>query len=211
MGRLDAARRKGMVTTTLRALWTFLLEHGCRSGEVLGLQWRHIDLVRGTVRVEQQLQRKRGGGSTKGKPRGHGERLELVRLKTVMGRRTITLDPASLAAFRAHRQHQREAGSMLGADWNQLDLVFPTINGNPMQGSALDQFFEDVCRRAGIRPSSSKARGVRIHDLRHTAATYQLVKLRSIREVQVMLGHSTVKMTERYLHLIPTAQRRQIA
>lgn len=209
--RATKARFTGQQAITMRAFWTFSIEHGPRSGEGLGLQWRHVDLDEGTVRIEQQLQRIRGGGSTKGKPKGAGERLELVPLKTRMGKRVITLDPASLEALRAQRAHHLELRRALGDDWNPLDLVFPTINGYRMQGSLLSQLFKDICGRAGITPSTRSQRGFRIHDCRHTAATYMLVELKSIRDVQVALGHSTTKMTERYLHLIPTGQRRQIA
>ncbi|MCK9473807.1 site-specific integrase [Sulfurimonas sp.] len=42
---------------------------------------------------------------------------------------------------------------------------------------------------------------VRIHDLRHTYASALVNAKRSLYEVQVLLGHSTAKMTQRYAHL----------
>ncbi len=42
---------------------------------------------------------------------------------------------------------------------------------------------------------------VRVHDLRHTYASALVNAKRSLYEVQVLLGHSTAKMTQRYAHL----------
>ena len=44
---------------------------------------------------------------------------------------------------------------------------------------------------------------VRIHDLRHSFASFLINKGASIYEVQTLLGHHHVSMTERYAHLMP--------
>lgn len=46
--------------------------------------------------------------------------------------------------------------------------------------------------------------GVRLHDLRHTAASKLVQNGLSLLEVSKILGHSQVSMTERYSHLEPT-------
>lgn len=40
---------------------------------------------------------------------------------------------------------------------------------------------------------------VRVHDLRHTFASYSLLSGANIKEVQKMLGHSSIKSTDRYI------------
>jgi len=42
---------------------------------------------------------------------------------------------------------------------------------------------------------------LRIHDLRHSFASFLINNGRSLYEVQKILGHSSAKMTERYAHL----------
>ena len=53
-----------------------------------------------------------------------------------------------------------------------------------------------ACERAGIRD-------FRIHDLRHCCAAWLVSVGVPLTEVRGLLGHSTVKMTERYAHLAP--------
>lgn len=44
---------------------------------------------------------------------------------------------------------------------------------------------------------------IRFHDLRHTFASHFLMGGGNIYDLQKILGHSTVQVTERYTHLIP--------
>jgi integrase len=55
--------------------------------------------------------------------------------------------------------------------------------------------FETACRNAGITE-------FRFHDLRHTFATNFLRKTRDLRALQEILGHSDIKMTEKYTHVV---------
>jgi len=53
--------------------------------------------------------------------------------------------------------------------------------------------FKGACKRAGIN-------GLRFHDLRHTFATRLIEKGVDLITIKDLLGHSTVKITERYTH-----------
>ncbi len=56
--------------------------------------------------------------------------------------------------------------------------------------------FAGACRRAGIQ-------NFRIHDLRHTFASWLVMAGRPLLEVKDLPGHSSIKQTERYAHLAP--------
>jgi integrase len=64
--------------------------------------------------------------------------------------------------------------------------------------------FEDACREA-------KVENFRFHDLRHTCASWLVMKGRSLKEVQEILGHREFTMTLRYAHLSPDRLREAIA
>jgi integrase len=89
---------------------------------------------------------------------------------------------------------------------NPLGLVFPGRGGaHRSKGRPLGRAAWAIVERIAGRP-------VRWHDLRHTCATSLLAgwwgAKWSLDEVRAMLGHSSVKVTERYAHLVDDALTR---
>jgi len=64
--------------------------------------------------------------------------------------------------------------------------------------------FASACERAEIA-------NFRIHDLRHTCAAWLVSAGVPLAEVRDLLGHTTVRMTERYAHLAPENVRAAVA
>jgi len=64
--------------------------------------------------------------------------------------------------------------------------------------------FASACKRAGITD-------FRFHDLRHTCAAWLVQRGAALAEVRDLLGHSSIKMTERYAHLAPENVRSTVA
>lgn len=50
-----------------------------------------------------------------------------------------------------------------------------------------------------------------MHDLRHTCAAWLVSAGVPLTEVRDLLGHSTIRMTERYAHLAPERVRAAVA
>jgi excisionase family DNA binding protein len=77
---------------------------------------------------------------------------------------------------------------------------------NPDTGKAyveVGKAFRAACRRAGIK-------GLRFHDLRHTFASRLIEAGADIITVRDLLGHSSVKLTERYTHSSGEQKRRAV-
>ena len=55
--------------------------------------------------------------------------------------------------------------------------------------------FKKTCEAAEIE-------GLRIHDLRHSFATLAIQGGASLYDVQKLLGHSDIAMTQRYAHMV---------
>jgi integrase len=215
---LDVAQANALLDAAkghrLEALFTLAVYLGMRQGELLGLLWKNVDLNRGTIRVFGQLQ------SEPGQPLGRGL---VVNERPKWGSdRTIGLPAETsfvLDALRAHRQRQRleriAAGAGAWASTMPLkteraialvdnDLVFTTRDGRPLAGSYIDAGpFREVCRKAGIAYSTRERKGLRFHDLRHSAATILLAAGVPERVVMEILGHSTLAMVKRYQHVLP--------
>lgn len=70
---------------------------------------------------------------------------------------------------------------------------------NAQTGKPLGTFFgswNQARKRAGLPD-------VRVHDLRHSYASFLINNGRTLYEVQRLLGHSQIKTTQRYAHLSP--------
>ncbi len=69
-----------------------------------------------------------------------------------------------------------------------------STKGSPYKRhDSLKQAYTGACRRAKIK-------GLRFHDLRHTAATRMIESGASIVAVSRILGHADLKTTMRYAH-----------
>lgn len=78
-------------------------------------------------------------------------------------------------------------------------LVFTSPQGGPLRHS---NFYTRIWRPA-IK-ASGLPEGLRIHDLRHTAASFMIHEGAHLELVRKQLGHSSVTVTQRYAHLFPS-------
>jgi integrase len=189
----------------MEAAFVLLAERGLREGELLGLQRGDVDLEGlGTIRIRQQLQPQRGGGPTKNQPRRDGLNLKLVPTKSKSSRRTIRLTPKCKVVLRKHLAALDALEARLGPSWNPDQMLFPTVNGIPMHPSTLaHDFFRPICALAQVVARSARhPEGLRVHDLRHTSATNMLRKFGKIEEVRKVHGWSSLKMVQRYVHIL---------
>ncbi len=156
------------------ALYVLAITTGMRQGELIGLQWRDVDLDAGTLRVNRSV---RDGA--------------ISPPKTASGRRTITLTKLAVAVLKAHR---REAAKQRISEW-----VFSTNKGTPISCHNLhNRSWKPLLKKAKLPHTT------RFHDLRHTCATLLLSKNVHPKYVQALLGHATIAMTlDLYSHWSP--------
>jgi len=180
---LEAARDTECYEIMLIALTT-----GMRQGEILALQWRDVDLDRGTLTVQATLDFDADGVAIRKPPKCGKPRV-------------VDLPATTLDALRARKLTQRPR-----SDW-----IFTDKSGNPLhkEGMLRYQF-----RRAliAVELATEEESFVRFHDLRHTHATQLLAAGCNVKVVQERLGHASAKMTlDVYGHHVPSLQKEAAA
>lgn len=164
--------------------YMLLLFYGMRIGEVLGLRWQDIDFVNDVLCVRQQLQRV--GGELRQGP-----------VKTSAGKRTLPLVTAVRKALEVHRlelSRRPMSYDRTGIDSQGYELVLTTSSGTPIDPRNFSRSFHHICEQHGLRR-------IKVHHLRHTAAT--LLKALGVpaRDAQLLLGHARISTTqELYQH-----------
>jgi integrase len=174
----------GIEEHRLYAAYHLVALRGLRRGEAAGLRWCDIDLDGKTAMITQQLQQYDG-------------RLTISPPKTSRSTRVIALDHTTVAALAAHRDRQRGEAAAFGPGYRVSGFVFTNLNGDPMAPDRLTRTFRRLTAEAGLPP-------VRLHDLRHGAATLALAAGVDLRVVQEMLGHSSIVLTaDTYTSVLP--------
>ena len=116
-------------------------------------------------------------------------------------RRTINLPRVCMSALLEHRAMQEQERRLAGTRWKEADYVFTTGIGTPMEPRNLERAYRQILTLAGLHH-------IRIHDLRHTAATLLLTQGVHPRVVMELLGHSQIAITmNTYSHVIPALKR----
>lgn len=155
---------------------------GLRIGEALAVSWDSVNLETRRLVVVRSLQRQRGVGLVFAEP------------KTARSRRSIYLSALACQALREHRQREQRQATLRAA-WQDSGLVFPNRLGGPQDSGSVTSALNRALQRAGLPH-------VRVHDLRHTAASVLLAGGANPKVVQDLLGHSIVVTTlNTYSHL----------
>lgn len=110
-------------------------------------------------------------------------------------RRSVPINAEARMALNNRAMYRAE--HCPGSAW-----VFCNAEGNRI--ASVKHSFSSACRRAGIYD-------FRVHDLRHTCAAWLVNAGVGLHAVRDLLGHSSVKVTERYAHLSPDVIRAAVA
>jgi len=156
------------------ALFRFLLNTGSRIGEACALFWEDVDLEKGSVCIRRNM--------------------DWHALET-----RETTKSGKLRFVGLNEGLKRELKNLFAKQGQPSDssLVFPNQVGKPR---CLQNLFKrSFCRCIQI----AKIKQIKIHDLRHTFAAHYVMNGGSIYDLKQILGHSEIKMTERYAHLTP--------
>ncbi len=173
-----------------RVMITLALTTGLRRGELLGLDWKNVDLDKGTIDVRQALTFSKNGYKVK-EP------------KTKNSIRRVSL-PASLIpdlkTFKTHCNKQRMKTSDLWEGGENF-FLFTFWNGKPLNPYSVGTWW----RRFS---ANNKLKYIRFHDLRHTSATLLLNQGVHAKIISSRLGHANITTTLNiYAHALQEADQ----
>jgi integrase len=123
------------------------------------------------------------------------------RPKTDAGARTISLDSVTVEVLREHRERQLAEKDNAKDAWVSTGRVFTQEDGTWLRPSHVTDRFTEVYREIDLPP-------VRLHDLRHGAATLMHAGGGDLHYIKSTLGHSGIQITsDTYLNLLPQVDK----
>jgi integrase len=177
-------------STPYYALFYMDLFTGMRRSELLALRWCDLDLLLCQASITRTLHQL------------HNREIIIGQPKTAKGRRLIALSPSTVAVLREYQAKQKEQRQTLGIPpLQEDDLVFSHPDGKPLLPDSITQAWRRLARQAGLR-------GIRLHDARHTHASFMLKAGTHPKIVQERLGHASIQVTlDTYSHVAPGLQQ----
>lgn len=157
-----------------RAIWSTAIYAGLRYGELRALRWAAIDLASKTIRVRESWDPKEGS----------------IAPKTRTSKRTTPMPEvvrASLVELRGRRPAAPDNA-----------LAFATTDGSPFHAASIYRRADRAWAAAGISDR------LRLHQARHTYASFMIAAGVNAKALPVFMGHSSIKVTfDLYGHLMP--------
>ena len=156
----------------LYPVFIMLSLYGLRTSEALGLVWQNIDVDKKVVHIRQQLL--------------YNDRaFQYADLKTRAGQRDLPL---------LVKAHEVLTNVNRTNDGPLPDLIFKSINGNPIDRRGLLRTFQRLSKKAGLPI-------ITLHAIRHTTATILKDMGVPARDTQLILGHANIATTQQiYQH-----------
>jgi integrase len=152
---------------------------GLRWAELVGLRRRHVDLAGAKLHVVEQAAEV-AGKFIVGPP------------KTEAGRRVVTLPALAVAALAEHLDRYAAPGPD--------GLVFLSARGKYLARSSFRRLvWLPAVQQVGLD-------GLRVHDLRHTAATLAAAAGATTKELMERMGHTSPGVALRYQHVMADRQ-----
>lgn len=187
--RTDTMGRERVGFTQWRSMILVALRTGLRIGELRGLQWGDVNLAAGMVQVRRTDPGRPDFGANA--PKGKRER-------------TVPLSPDARDALAKERP----------ADAKPRDWVWPALLYRDKAAAHARTRSETGCKHAingaALAAGIEHPDEVGWHTLRHTFASWLAIRGVSLRVIQDLLGHASIRQTEVYAHLMPNATHHEV-
>lgn len=169
----------------LYPMFSLIAYCGLRRGEAAGLRWEDVDFDAAALMIGPTI------------VQVGWDALEQEDAKTDASEDWVAIDPLLADTLKDWRKRQIAERLRWGQTWTDSGRVFTREDGTPYHPAQVSERFYRLAFAAGMPP-------VRLHDLRHGAATLALAAGKTMKEVSSMMRHSSEAITsEIYAHVLP--------
>lgn len=161
-----------------RVMVTLALTTGLRRGELLGLEWHHIDWELGVLSVTQSVSMSPAGIAHVKEP------------KTKSSKRKVALPTSMLEELKEYYNFKLEERDKIGDLWNggEYSFVFCHPDGKAFHQERPYLWFREFLKK-------NKLRYIKFHTLRHTSATLLINQGVHAKIISERLGHGNIQVT----------------
>lgn len=175
-------------------MWNILIKlaitTGLRRGELLGSEWKHVNLEKGTLQVKQAIT--------------YVNQKHIIREpKTKNSIRTVSLPEALINELKKYKSIWNKNRLKTSELWEggEYQFLFTSWNGKPLHPSSVTTWWRRFVNRHQLRY-------IRFHDLRHTSATLLINSGVHAKIISSRLGHADIRTTMNiYGHALQEADR----
>jgi len=178
---LEVARQKNEYL-----MWAIAFFLGPRQGERLALSWSGLDLSAESpiLKVSQSVQRQKGKG------------LVLVTPKNESSIREYPIPEHFIPELNALKAEQNAVSLSNPLPWNKYGLIFPTLEGTPIDPSNDRKKWKLLLQEAGVPYR-------KLHAARHTTATLMHAGGVDLLSISHVLGHASIRTTAEFYAHVP--------
>ncbi len=184
------------INRKLKILVKFAVGTGLRQGEILALNKSDVNMDKLEVTVTKTLAYVKMFEDD----RSYKYKLVVTKPKTKTSRRKVSFPSSLLPDLKELNKIRLEEQLQLGSAYTKNDLLFPSETGTYMYSKNLTRSWQRALERLGLPIKT-------FHALRHTFASQLIQRGENVAVVSRLLGHSTIKTTERYIHVVQATKR----
>ncbi|MEN3132546.1 tyrosine-type recombinase/integrase [Bacillus albus] len=175
-------------------LFLLLAFSGLRIGEAVCLKWDDIDFKNATVRVNKTIFQKKG----------LRHEYQLTEPKTRSSNRKVPIPPQVIQQLKRWKSLQNQIMMENRDTYNNLNFIFADKTGHPTPSRNFSYKLNTYAKKADVPKITP-------HGLRHTYTALLIEADIDIKEIQLRLGHASIKTTlDVYAHISKDKQIKSI-
>ena len=159
-----------------RAFFTLIIYSGMRRGEILGLEWKDIDMITGLIHIQRTSNYTKDKGIYTDTP------------KTESSVRYIKVPPEIIDLLKTYKAEQDTERERIADRWQDTDRLFVKWDGQPMNPDSPYSWLRRFCKENDL-PCYG------LHSFRHLYTSLLVGSGIDPTTVSGMLGHSQVSTT----------------